>query len=133
MNFFSDNFIKGLRKALSQIPRAEWGAAEVNGGKVFVSWKGRKFGSWGTTYGYTTSDLIESPHFMIESLLQDELGITNVDSTSVGDVTTYRPVTDWKYARSIITQENSLETIRGLAYESGLISTCSGAGAERLS
>ena len=48
---------------------------------VYCSGKGRKYGAWITassrSVGYTTSDFIENPVFMIEDILRSELELTS--------------------------------------------------------
>jgi hypothetical protein len=101
-------------------------------GKLFSAWKGRKYGSWGGDLDpvVATSVLIESPQHIIESFFQDELSFTNLDLPSINTVTIDRA--NWLFARSLLSQESSLEYIRSICQEAGLASIRSGAGVERL-
>lgn len=91
--------------------------------------KGRKSGTWiteaGRSVGLGTTDLIESPGYVIESLLRDVLGIAtadiNIASFDVLGNTTNGVRKDWKYARSIIEQRYSQDYIREVAQEAGLL------------
>jgi hypothetical protein len=101
-------------------------------GKIFGSWKGRKYGAWGADLdpSKATTDLIEDPAHIIESIFQDELSFTNLDIPSINTATVDRA--NWKFARSLTAQINSLDVIKSICEEAGLVLVSSGAGKERL-
>ncbi len=105
----------------------------------YFSAKGRKYGSWisdsGRSVGYSTSDFIEQPAYIIESILRDELGISAIDTASfdlIGNASTGLRK-DWKFARSINTIENSIKIIDRICYEAFLLWTRDNTGNIKLS
>ncbi len=103
-------------------------------GKIFASWKGRKYGAWGADLSPSkaTSELIEAPQHIIDSIFQDELGITSIDAASIDTTTVDRAVATWKFARSLTSADNSLSVIRSICEESALLSMRTSTGIERL-
>lgn len=103
-------------------------------GKIFAAWKGRKYGAWGGDLDPTvaTSVLIEAPQHIIDSIFQDELGVTSIDVASIDTTTVDRAVATWKFARSLTKAENSINCIRGICEESAIISSRASNGSERL-
>ena len=103
-------------------------------GKIFGGYMGRLFGSWGAALNpaQSTSDLIEAPQHIIESIFQDELGIPTIDSSSIDAIATDRPLATWKFARSLTTQSNSLDFIKSICEEAALLSIRTSNGSERL-
>lgn len=98
----------------------------ANVSSVYGTGKGRKYGSWisdsGRSVGYSTSDFIQQPAYVIESILRDEMGLTDakIDMTSfdvVGNTSTGKRM-GWKFATSITTLKSSQEILAQLCYES---------------
>lgn len=97
---------------------------------IYFAGKGRKYGSWisdgGRSVGYTTTDFIENPIFIIEDILRTELSLTDteIDESSfdisgnktngyIGDI--YNDaVRDIKFAFSQIKFIDSKELIKRL-------------------
>jgi hypothetical protein len=94
-------------------------------GKVFGSYQGRKFGSWITgRAGHATTEMIDNPAYIAESIFRDVLGVTDIDTTSFDVVgnTTNGMRKDYVMARSLTAQDNSLNYIQGLVQECGIVS-----------
>ena len=107
---------------------------------VYVSFKGRMFGSWidadSRANGYNEGDLIENPAYIIESIWRDELGLVtaDIDIASVDAIgnTTNGSRKDYLFARSLNTVERSEEIVRRLCYEAHLIEVKTNDGKRRL-
>ena len=102
---------------------------------VYCSGKGRKYGSWITassrSVGYATTDFIENPVFIIESLMRDELSLTSSEiditsfntsgNSSTGDIKNIFSednVTDVKFAFSQSKFINSKDLINRICKQS---------------
>lgn len=100
---------------------------QVFASSVYVTAKGRKFASWitdaGRSIGFSTTDLIENPGLVIESIFRDVLGLSsiNVDSfNQIADQTNGKRK-DWKIARSITGQSDSLAVIEAISSEAAVV------------
>ena len=103
-------------------------------GKMYGIWKGRKYGGWGSllTPAVATTELIEAPQHIIDSIFQDELSVTAVNLADLIVLETDRPTASWKFARSLTKAESSLEYLRSICEEAVLISARRGNGQERM-
>jgi hypothetical protein len=112
-------------KAFNSIEESDTIGTNLNGGQ---------FGAWidesGRSNPYDEGELVHDQAFIIEAILQDELGLTNeeIDTYSF-DVMTEVPLSEaerhprknWVFAGMVTTQRNSRSVIADICYEAGLI------------
>ena len=83
---FSETIIKTRTKTVNTPSKIEY---------IYYSGKGRKYGSWisdgGRSVGYSTSNFIENPVFIIEDVMRTELELTDseIDETSFNNSGNY--------------------------------------------
>jgi len=92
---------------------------------IYADLKGKKFGSWARS-PFTTSDFMESPAFIAESIFRDTLGLATAQVNtasfdSAGNAGGKRENASWKYARSLVQQATSLQYLGELASDSALV------------
>jgi hypothetical protein len=73
----------GNTRALPHYARKEFETTTNDPSRIFVSAKGRKYGSWidatDRSNSFNANDLIENPAYIIESILRDGLGKSSTD------------------------------------------------------
>lgn len=92
---------------------------------IYAELKGRKFGSW-VRSPFTTSDLIEGPSFIAESIYRDALGLATAKINTAsfdlaGNAGGKRENATWKYARSLNESGNSLTYLSELASDGAVV------------
>ena len=125
--------LSGYRRTSPHVDNVDTQAEDSKAGitaDIYLAAKGRKFGSWitadGRSIGYATTDLIENPALIIESLFRDEVELVSaqINIASFNDLanTTDGRRKDWKFARSILEQAGCLDVVHNIAEEAGLVS-----------
>lgn len=96
---------------------------------LYFSGKGAKYGSWisdgGRSVGFASGDFIEQPAYVIEYILRNVMGVVSaeIDMSSFDTVgnTTTGTRKDWKLAASIGASQSSVEYLKQICREFGLI------------
>ena len=107
---------------------------------MYATVKGRMFGAWvdadSRNNGYNQNDLIENPVYVAESIFRDILGLTStiIDYANLDEAgnTTDGKRDDWKVARSLRQQDNSLNYITSLMEDSACVSIRDSANKEKI-
>lgn len=107
------------------------GKGQDSTARIFVSAKGRKYGSWissgrSNPLGYTTSDFIESPAYAIESILRDELGASSIAVATFDTVANAQ--SSLKIAFSWNRERLAYQEIDEICEEFGLVLLVNGSG-----
>jgi hypothetical protein len=108
--------------------------------ELYALVKGRKFGSWitagGRSVGFGTTDLIENPAYIFESIFRDAIGLAGsaLNTTSIDDIgnTASGRRTGWKLAASLTDQKNSADVIKEVCEEAALFTVSDYANKVRL-
>lgn len=99
--------------------------AQASDTNIFVGCKGALFTSSMTrSNGHSTSDVIETPPYMIEWILRYKLGLSTGDINTasfdaIGNTSTGSRK-NWKLALVLAAEEDAMEVIREICFESGL-------------
>lgn len=92
--------------------------------RVFVEGEGRKFGSWvdagGRSNSYNAGDLIKNPAFIIESILRDEIGLTDSQIAVASFDGAGGNLTTWDMVLSIMEPINTESLIEEISRQSKL-------------
>ena len=108
--------------------------------ELYALAKGRKYGSWitdgGRSAGYATTELIQNPAHIFESVLRDAVGldspVLNIDSIDqLGNSNTGRRAT-WKLAASLLDQRPSPDVIKEICEEGAMFTVSDYANKVRL-
>jgi len=123
----------GTRREIVNAEPDPYEVSQESPATIFVSAKGRMFGSWiddgGRSNAFSAGDLITNPLYQIESILRDELTLTStqIDVANFDTVAARFP-SDHKTAFSWNTQEFALTKIDEICIEAGLVLYVGSAG-----
>jgi len=117
-----------LGQYYQRIKRSETRLITRSDANIYFSVKGFSYGSWISTArsnGYTTSNIIEQPAYLVEYILREYLGeVSNnidMDSFDVVGNTTDGKRDGWLCGASIGAQRSAMEWIRQICSEFGMI------------